>query len=111
MLPAETVFFGLTSHLPDGGWFRVHATPVIDKDGTLHGAIVIFHDITEIRNASRQREALSALITHDLKNHLIGESRLMQMLIAGKFGPINDKQKEVLTLVEQESVRQFSSGK
>lgn len=107
----ETVFFVRASNCPDGAWFRVHATPVCDKFGTLHGAIAVFHDITDARKASRQRDALSALITHDLKNHLIGESRLLQLLIDGKLGPLNEEQRDLLIRVERDSKRQFQMTK
>ncbi len=103
----ETVFFARTSQKPEGGWFRVHATPVCDKAGVLHGAVAVFQDITETRRAAKEREALYALVTHDLKNHLSGESRLIKTLIEGRFGPLNKEQLELLTLIDQDSKRHF----
>ena len=106
-IAVETVFFGRTSNYPDGGWFRVHATPVCDKAGVLHGAVAVFQDITEMRRATKEREALYALVTHDLKNHLSGENRLIKALIEGRFGPLNKEQLELLTLIEEDSKRHF----
>ena len=85
--------------------FRVHATPVYDEHRTLHGAVAVFHDITETINISRQRDAISALITHDLKNHLCAESRLLQFLIDGKLGPLTDEQKDMLISIDRDSKR------
>jgi two-component system sensor histidine kinase VicK len=106
-LEVETVFFGRTSKQPEGGWFRVHATPVCDKAGVLHGAVAVFQDITEARKAAKEREAVYALVTHDLKNHLGGASRLIRALIEGRFGPLNNEQLELLTLIEEDSKRHF----
>lgn len=107
----ETIIFGRASKFPDGAWFRVHATPVCDKEGNIQGAIAIFHDITDERRSARQRETLSALITHDLKNHLLGESRLLKMIIDGQFGPLNEKQTELLSTIESDSLRKFQATK
>jgi PAS domain S-box-containing protein len=103
----EVVYYGRTSQYPDGRWYRLHATQVCDKAGELLGAVLVFQDVTEIRKAARQREALSALITHDLKNHLGGEGQLIRAMLDGKFGPVTDQQRDILKLIEGDSKRHF----
>lgn len=43
-----------------------------------------------------EREAFMAMLTHDLKNPLIGANRILQLLAEERLGPQNDEQKDVL---------------
>lgn len=68
-------------HLPPGGlWIRANAAPIIADNGDLIGVVTVFNDITDRKRLQAQRDALTTLITHDLKNHLAGETCFLALL-------------------------------
>lgn len=73
--------------------------------------ILIIKDVTNERELETLKEDFVATLTHDLKVPIVAESNILEFLIEGKFGEINDKQKvalnnmqisnkELLTLVQ-----------
>lgn len=65
---------------PDGMWLRAHAAPVLDKSQNLIGVVSTFCDISERKKLQNERDALSSMIAHDLKNHLAGEEMILNYL-------------------------------
>jgi signal transduction histidine kinase len=60
---------------------RANAAPVFDKRGALIGVVTVIVDITENLRLQRQRDCLAALITHDIKSHLLAEEMLIEYLL------------------------------
>ena len=58
--------------------------------------IVIIKDITTQRELEKLREDFVATLTHDLKVPIVAESNILEFLIDGKFGEINEKQFEAV---------------
>jgi len=54
--------------------------------------ILIIKDVTTEREIETLKEDFVATLTHDLKVPIIAESNILEFLINGKFGEINDKQ-------------------
>lgn len=65
---------------PDGMWLRANAAPVLDKSQNLIGVVSTFSDISERKRLQNERDALSSMIAHDLKNHLAGEEMILSYL-------------------------------
>lgn len=65
---------------PDGMWLRANAAPVLDKSQNLIGVVSTFCDISERKKLQNERDALSSMIAHDLKNHLAGEEMILNYL-------------------------------
>lgn len=79
---AEAVGLVKGEGLPESGiWLRVKAAPILDLDGQLLGGVTLFHDISEIVTLLRQRDALVAVLAHDLKNHLAAEDATLDLLV------------------------------
>ncbi len=51
------------------------------------------------------REDFIATLTHDLKGPLFGANRILALVADGKFGPIQDDQKELLSRLQLSNVR------
>ena len=49
---------------------------------------------------TEQRDIMAAIVTHDLKNHLVSESWILDLVLAGDYGDINDKQKQPLRMLK-----------
>ena len=54
--------------------------------------ILIIKDVTTEREIETLKEDFVATLTHDLKVPIIAESNILEFLINGKFGEINEKQ-------------------
>lgn len=59
--------------------------------------ILIIKDITNRRELETLREDFVATLTHDLKVPIVAEANILDFLINGKFGDINDKQYEAIS--------------
>jgi PAS domain S-box-containing protein len=99
---------------PDGQPRRVMATAtnVKDKDGAVTSAIIILHDVTQLRRLEQQREEFSALTSHDLRNplsviclsaQLLHESLSEKQLIAdvGNVTRIERNANEMVAMLEE----------
>ncbi|MRG93446.1 sensor histidine kinase [Polyangium spumosum] len=54
---------------PDGAHIHtlVNASPVRDDDGEIHGAVVLFLDVTAMKELVRLREEWTTIVAHDLR--------------------------------------------
>ncbi|MBP7211602.1 hypothetical protein KBA27_02090 [bacterium] len=59
--------------------------------------IMIIKDITSQVEVDKMKEDFVATLTHDLKVPIIAASNILEFLVNGTFGDINDKQKEALS--------------
>ncbi|MGI5819239.1 MAG: sensor histidine kinase [Armatimonadota bacterium] len=66
------------------------ATPLIDDDGHVIGAVALLHDITQLREASRIRQEFVANASHELRTPAAGIKALAEALQAGA---INDPER------------------
>ena len=58
--------------------------------------VLLIKDITTQREIETLKEDFVATLTHDLKVPIVAEANILNFLIDGKFGEINDKQKVAL---------------
>lgn len=58
--------------------------------------VLIIKDVTNEREIETLKEDFVATLTHDLKVPIVAEANILDFLLAGKFGEINDKQKVAL---------------
>ena len=59
--------------------------------------ILIIKDVTTEREIETLKEDFVATLTHDLKVPIVAEANILNFLLDGKFGAINDKQKFALS--------------
>jgi len=58
--------------------------------------VLLIKDVTNEREIETLKEDFVATLTHDLKVPIVAESNILNFLIDGKFGEINEKQKIAL---------------
>lgn len=59
--------------------------------------VVIIKDITNQKEVESLREDFVATLTHDLKVPIVAESNILEFIINGKFGEVNEKQLEAIS--------------
>lgn len=59
--------------------------------------VIIIKDITNQKELEQIREDFVATLTHDLKVPIVAESNILDFLINGKFGEVNEKQFEAIS--------------
>ncbi|MDD3087444.1 MAG: ATP-binding protein [Candidatus Omnitrophica bacterium] len=72
----------ITLHLPVQRVFEVNATPIF-KDASVNGALVVIHDITEIRRLETVRRDFVANVSHELKTPLTSIKGFIETLLEG----------------------------
>jgi len=71
-LAEERVVSGFEMELPgiDERWLQVNAALVLDREGAQHGAILVFHDLTRLKQLENTRQEFVANVSHELRTPL-----------------------------------------
>lgn len=59
--------------------------------------VIIIKDLTDQKELEQLREDFVATLTHDLKVPIVAESNILEFLLDGKFGEINERQHEAIS--------------
>ncbi|MBI2092344.1 MAG: histidine kinase N-terminal domain-containing protein [Deltaproteobacteria bacterium] len=88
------------------------AAPIKDPDGNVIGVILVFHDITERRNAEKKQKetmesksAFTSMVSHELRTPLTSLREGVSIVSDGLAGPLNLKQKELLDVAKSSADR------
>ncbi len=69
-------------HIPEERIFQVHVTPLI-RSGIAEGAVLVFHDITELRRLERIRQDFVANVSHELRTPVASIKGYAETLLEG----------------------------
>ncbi len=90
---------------PNGSFFSMQISPVMDRGGKLLSLIAVFHDITELKKLEKVRTEFVANVSHELKTPLTAIKGFVETLRGGakedpqaaeRFLDIIDKQTQRL---------------
>jgi len=88
----------------DERWLEVNAAAVVDREGAQHGAILVFHDLTRIRQLENTRQEFVANVSHELRTPLSLIKGFVETLLEGaKSDP--DKCTRFLQTIEKHTDR------
>lgn len=81
----------------------VHATPVL-RDHIIEGAVLVFHDITELRHLEEVRKDFVANVSHELRTPMSNIKGYSETLVDGA---LDDKENAMkfLKIINNESIR------
>jgi two-component system, OmpR family, phosphate regulon sensor histidine kinase PhoR len=84
-LQRERVVSGVELELPgmDERWLQVNAAAVLDPEGAQHGAILVFHDLTRLRQLENTRQEFVANVSHELRTPLSLIKGFVETLLEG----------------------------
>ena len=75
---------------------------LVPKENNL---ILIFHDVTSIRQAERLKQDVVSMVSHDLRSPLTMVGHALEMFAAGRFGEINGDGKKMLSMAKQSTTQ------
>lgn len=67
----------------NGRWLEVNAAAVFDRDGTQLGSILVFHDLTRIKQLEHTRQEFVANVSHELRTPLSLIKGFVETLLDG----------------------------
>jgi two-component system, OmpR family, phosphate regulon sensor histidine kinase PhoR len=84
-LEEERAVSGYELELPgiDERWLRVNAAAVLDREGEQHGAILVFHDLTRLKQLENTRQEFVANVSHELRTPLSLIKGFVETLLEG----------------------------
>jgi two-component system, OmpR family, phosphate regulon sensor histidine kinase PhoR len=59
---------------------RIASTPVRDATGKIRGAVVLTHDVSDVRRMEREKDEFLSLVTHELKTPLTPLKSVAQLM-------------------------------
>jgi len=93
----------ISTVLPERKVLLIHATP-LKKKGTTQGGVLVFHDVTHVRNLEKIRQDFVANVSHELKTPICSIKGYAETLLEGA---IEDKTnaKDFLNIILSDSNR------
>jgi two-component system, OmpR family, phosphate regulon sensor histidine kinase PhoR len=84
-LPAEGIVEGHELELPgvNGRWLEVNASAVRDVSGRQFGCILVFHDLTRLKQLENTRQEFVANVSHELRTPLSLIKGFVETLVDG----------------------------
>ncbi len=84
--------------------YRLHASPMRD-DGAMLGAVLLFEDVTRLREVDRFKSEFIATASHELRTPLTRVQTGIHMLLEGAAGDLDDTQCDVLYACREDCER------
>jgi two-component system phosphate regulon sensor histidine kinase PhoR len=84
-------------------FFQVIWVPLKDSEGRVNGAVILFHDITYFIELDLMKSEFISIVSHELKTPLTSIKGFVRLLTAQRDGPISEKQKHYLDIVQKQT--------
>jgi two-component system phosphate regulon sensor histidine kinase PhoR len=84
--------------------YRVHGAPITDQYGLVQGAVIIFYDVTEVRDFAQVRSEFVGNVSHELRTPLTSIKGFVETLLDGAMEN-SAICRRFLTIIDDESER------
>ncbi|MEW6008208.1 MAG: two-component system histidine kinase PnpS [Candidatus Omnitrophota bacterium] len=88
---------------PEEKVLKINSAPIV-RDDTVEGAILVFHDITELRRLERIRQDFVANVSHELRTPLTSIKGYAETLLEGAIQD-KDNAKDFIEIIYRDSDR------
>ncbi|MCK5416225.1 GHKL domain-containing protein [Candidatus Parcubacteria bacterium] len=85
--------------------YKAITAPVLDNEKKNIGNMKVFYNMTREKMLDRLKSEFISIAAHQLRTPLAAIKWVIQMVLSGDTGPLNDEQKEVLTKGYQSNER------
>lgn len=93
----------ITVNIPEEKILKVNGVPIVRND-KFEGAILVFHDITELRRLEQIRQDFVANVSHELRTPISSIKGYAETLLEGALED-KDNAKEFISIIYQDSNR------
>lgn len=83
--------------------FQVFWVPLKDSGGSVSGAVILLHDITDFVELDRMKSDFVSIVSHELKTPLTSIKGFVRLLTAQRVGPITERQLHYLDIVQKQT--------
>lgn len=81
------------------------AAPIMNAQGTIEGAVVVFRDTTRERQLEHMKDEFLSVASHELRTPMGAVRANITMILGGDYGPVNKELVEPLEDMKQSTVR------
>src|SRR5258708_21497797 len=107
---------------PNERWLQVNGSAIFDEAGHRHGTVLVFHDLTRLKQLERTRQEFVANVSHELRTPLSLIKGYVETLldgakdnpeVAAKFLQTIDRNAERLKLLIEDllTISELESGR
>jgi two-component system phosphate regulon sensor histidine kinase PhoR len=118
----EVLGYEMRLSRPNERWLQVNATAIVDADGKRQGTILVFHELTRLKQLERTRKEFVANVSHELRTPLSLIKGYVETLLDGarddpeisaKFLQTIDRNAERLKLLIEDllTISELESGR
>ncbi len=81
------------------------AAPIVDSNGKVQGAVVVFRDITHEKELDHLKDDFVSIASHELRTPMGAIRAFVSMILTGDYGPVNDNLVEPLNDIRNSTLR------
>jgi two-component system, OmpR family, phosphate regulon sensor histidine kinase PhoR len=107
---------------PNERWLQVNGSAIFNGEGKRHGTVLVFHDLTRLKQLERTRQEFVANVSHELRTPLslikgyvetLRDGAVSNPEVAPKFLETIDRNAERLTLLIEDllTISELESGR
>jgi two-component system, NtrC family, sensor histidine kinase KinB len=90
----------------DRRWFfRPKMARIFDLEGALYGVLTVLQDVTQFKELDRMKSDFIATLSHEFRTPLTSVNMSVDILSQGILGPLNEKQKELISSAKEDCFR------
>lgn len=97
----EEKIINLTTNEKDY-YFNIISTAIEDKDLNMNGIVVLFQNVTKLKQLEKVKTDFMATISHELKTPLTSIMMGLSLIANKKIGDLNEKQKGILCTIRED---------
>lgn len=83
----------------------VDGQPIINKDGRSLGAVIVVHDVTELKHAEKLKNEFVSIVSHELRTPLTSIRGSLGLLVSGVLGTFSEKAMKLLDIANNNCER------
>lgn len=92
-------------NLSEGGkdyYFNIISTAIKDKDSNMNGIVILFQNITKLKQLEKIKTDFMATISHELKTPLTSIMMGLSLITNRRIGNLNEKQESILCTIRED---------
>jgi PAS domain S-box-containing protein len=86
-------------------YFRPKLTRILDSEGAPYGVLMLLQDVTQFKELDRMKSDFIATVSHEFRTPVTSINMSVDILSQGILGPLNEKQKELISSAKEDCHR------